>query len=1117
MSLTKLYKATALNDKRSKYTQAVFSNLALLIVAAFAIWWFNPGHVAHNFPSFHFVDVIFFLLVSYIIWHPILMEVLTWSISSYIKDLPVKKPVPGLRVAFITTIVPKNEPPSLLHKCLPAMVKAKYPHDTWLLDEGDDPEVKQICFQYGVKHFSRFGNAKYNTPAGKYTKTKGGNHNSWYDKHGNDYDIVAQIDTDFVPKTNFLTKTLGYFRDPKVAFVGTPQIYGNSSASFVAQGADEQQYSFYGSVLRGLSGMGMTLLIGANHVIRVAALKSVNHYTAHITEDLITGMKLHSKGWKSIYVPYPLAIGEGPFTWEAYFNQQMRWAYGCIDILFHYSPRLFKVMGVRRAFYYFFLQQHYFTGVAMVISIFLLSLYFFLGIRAASVDLVRFFIFYSLIFLVCWLMSIYLQRYHIYRTREGELLLSGKILSIAAWPIWFIACLSVFLGKRLNYKVTPKGEIDNPDKTSLLVFFPHLIFGGIATLGIIGSFFTHNQSGVMLFWAFSSAVLMIFMPVIPDIMQGLFKVSKILSINIQNIYASGRLIESEGGGAILAPDLGDLSSDMKKTLSFKSILPKMKDIIWDYFFLSIVVAMSCALYIKNLGFYSDDWSFLGNFTLANNHSMITLFQIATTPNTFMRPVQNLYDALLYWLFGSSPFGYHLVNSLVLLATVLIFYAILRRLNLPRLIALTAPLVFSLLPNYSTDRFWYASFQATLSMMFFFFSLWAGLKALSLKTRRPLVWKMLSIFSLLISALSYEVALPLSLLNMILFWGWAEKSEILKTNKQSKNHTVFVVLNVITLAYIFLFKALTTTRLDKLNYPGDVLHITTSVFLVNYDVLGLNLPKVWMRIVHLYPNPLIFLLTGMTGLIIFVYLLFLAFKSKIPLPTTKWMRNLTLLGFCIFFLGYVIFFTNNKIGFSPTGSDNRVSIAASVGAALSIIGILGWISRAILPQRAAKILFCSLVAILCSGGFLVINTLATFWVSAYSKSDWVLSEIKQQFPVIPSNSTIIIDGVCPYVGPGVVFESQWDLKGALQTIYHDPTIQADIVTPRLRVTKTGIRSQIYTFSQNYPYKNLIIYNLKNKKVYPISNEQTANAYFQKVNRGFNNNCPPGQAGNGVNVF
>jgi cellulose synthase (UDP-forming) len=289
------------------------------------------------------------------------------------------------------------------------MVAAEYPHDTWLLDEGDSPEVKSICRQYGVKHFTRRGKEVLNTPVGKFTKTKGGNHNSWYQTVGHDYDFVAQIDTDFVPEPTFLMKTLGYFRDPGVAFVGTPQVYGNTADSLVARGAAEQLYNFYGPVLQGLSGMEMSLMIGANHVVRVAALEGVDHYTAHITEDLITGMTLHAKGWKSTYVAEPLAVGEGPFTWEAYFNQQMRWAYGCMDILFRLSPRLLWRMGPRRMVHYFFLMQFYFSGLAMAVSTALLALYFATGVRPANVDLLRFVVLYSLATLGIWMTSVWLS------------------------------------------------------------------------------------------------------------------------------------------------------------------------------------------------------------------------------------------------------------------------------------------------------------------------------------------------------------------------------------------------------------------------------------------------------------------------------------------------------------------------------------------------------------------------------------------------------------------------------------------------------------------------------------------------------------------------------------
>lgn len=508
--------------------------LATTLVMLFAFWWFQPSHIPHNFSGIgRLFDYFLFLSVSYVIWHPIIMEVLTWAISSHIKPLQIQKPLPGLKVAFVTTIVPANESLNLLHKCLPAMANAEYPHDTWLLDEANNDQVKEICHMYGVRHFSRFGNEKYNTIDGKFAKkTKGGNHNSWYDVYGNNYDIVAQIDTDFVPKSNFLTRTLGYFRDPHIAFVGTPQIYGNTHHSLIAKGAAQQQYSFYGSILRGLSGMNTSLLIGANHVIRVKALKEVDHYSAHITEDLLTGMKLHNKGWKSIYLSEALAIGEGPLTWEAYFNQQTRWAYGCIDILLRHSFKLFKKMGWRRTIYYFFLQQHYFTGITMALSIFLLSLYFWSGIVMTTISLSSFLIIYLPILSICWYMSFWLQRYHVEPLLERGILLAGKVISIAAWPIYFVACISALIKKRMTYKVTPKGEKGYKRTSSSFLFLPHMLFGAIAIIDFISSFFTHRQNIIMLFWALNAAFLMFSVPFVQEFVD--------LSIRCRSIFTKSK-------------------------------------------------------------------------------------------------------------------------------------------------------------------------------------------------------------------------------------------------------------------------------------------------------------------------------------------------------------------------------------------------------------------------------------------------------------------------------------------------------------------------------------------------------------------------------------------------
>lgn len=1095
---------------RIQLTRIAISVLAIFSVTLFAAWWFNPEHIPGNFNGiFHIFDVLLYLFVSYIIWHPIVMEVLTWSISSHIKDIPEQLPAPGHRVAFITTIVPKSEPVDLLHACLPAMMKADYPHDTWILDEGNSPEVKAVCELYGVNHFSRHGVSEYNMPDGKFAaKTKGGNHNSWYDAYGDSYDFVAQIDTDFVPERTFLTKTLGYFKDPQIAFVGTPQIYGNINDSFIARGAAEQQYSFYGTVLRGLSGMDTTLLIGANHVVRVEALKSVDHYSAHITEDLLTGMKLHESGWKSVYVPQALAVGEGPTTWEAYLNQQMRWAYGCMDILFKHSPKFFKKLGLRRSIYYFFLQQHYFSGIAMALSLVLLTVYFIFGVQSADINVIAFFTAYSFVMVVCWLMSVWLQHYHVRNKDETGLLLAGKIISIAAWPIWFLAFISVLRGKRLTYKVTPKGEHESKHSAFSPVFIPHLVFGCIGIAGIVISFFTQHQSIVMYFWAVISIALMFSVPFTEEIV-GFIKHVR------QWFYTRAQKIHHINGLAL---------SDQ----SAHNVAPRTNETLFDLLFLAGVTTTSFILYIKNLGFYSDDWSFLGNFQLSKDQSLFGLIQTATTPNTMMRPMQNFYDALLYWSFGTQPLGYHIVNSCVLIAIALLLYLVLKKLTVPRVLSLTIALVYILLPHYATNRFWYASFQANLSMLFYLLSLYAGLTALAHESVRSTQLKILSIVAMLLSALSYEVILPLFLLNLVLIWNPVNlfRKTVVINKLVQRRPSVFMVVIIVALGYVLQFKYLTTTRLGNssggslFDLPQHIFYVISEAFKTNYITYVVEIPRIMWVISERYLNLDIFILGSFLGIGIFWYLYYIISRPDTDFPGRYWMRNLILIGLVVFVLGYAIFFVNDNVAFSPTGIANRVAFVGALGVALSIVGAFGWIYQLVFHRSVAKFLFPATIAVTCMSGFIIINTVSLFWTDAYKQQHVVLADIVANVPVIEPETTIFLDGVCPYVGPATVFETDWDIKGALQLQYNSPSLKANVVSPRLLVTDDGITTSIYGNNQDYPfypYGKIYIYNYNTKQLYSVANADAADYYFENINPNYKTSCPAGVEGSGVEIF
>ena len=484
--------------------------IGLILTTAFGFWWFEPSHISHNFSGIlHVFDYLLFVLLTYIVWHQIIMELFCWYVARCIRTPKVYSfPQPNLRVAYITAFVPGAEPYSILERTLQAMINVEYSHDTWILDEGNDSVVQKMCTRLHARHYSRKDRTEFNTDTGKFTKkTKGGNYNSWFHQHGHEYDIIAQHDVDFIPKENFLVRTLGYFRDPEVAFVGGPQVYGNTKASWIARGSAEQTYGFYGSMQKGFDGHDMTLLIGANHLIRASAFVDIDGYTAHIAEDMLTGMKFYAKKWKSVYVPETLLVGEGPSTWPAYFGQQMRWAYGCMDIVFRHSGKLLPKMHTKHTINYLVLQQFYFLGIAQAVGIVLLTMYFLFGITSASMNFLPIVILYIPLLLYQVFFGLWLQRFNIDPKKEKGLFLRGKLLFIAVWPIFLLAFVGVVRNKRLTYVVTPKGT-EQKNSACPELFIIHLVLGSITFLGMIVGYVTGHTAPQMLFWAILNTVFM---------------------------------------------------------------------------------------------------------------------------------------------------------------------------------------------------------------------------------------------------------------------------------------------------------------------------------------------------------------------------------------------------------------------------------------------------------------------------------------------------------------------------------------------------------------------------------------------------------------------------------
>jgi hypothetical protein len=222
------------------------------------------------------------------------------------------------------------------------------------------------------------------------------------------------------------------------------------------------------------------------------------------------------------------------------------------------------------------------------------------------------------------------------------------------------------------------------------------------------------------------------------------------------------------------------------------------------------------------------------------------------------------------------------------------------------------------------------------------------------------------------------------------------------------------------------------------------------------------------------------------------------------------------GVIIFVAGYAIFVTNSEVGFAKTGPGNRTAIAAALGAAISLVGACGLVSCFGRTPRPSTV-FVVLVGTLCAIGTLVTQTTASFWVEAFARQKVVLEDFRSHVPRLPAGGMVILDGVCPYVGPAVVFENQWDLAGALRTMYLDRSVRADVMSAVVRIDSDAFVTRMYGVEARYPFGDLLfVYQFADKRLHPIVDRHAAGRY-QDLFHSVGPPCPPGAPGQGVALF
>ncbi len=280
------------------------------------------GWLAFYALDFRFVASYILIIVEVLLSVAILF---TMYVTAKMRVRKVSPPLPGKSVdVFVTTL---NEDLEILDTTIRHCLRMKYPHVTWVLDDGNRPAVKELAEKLGARYIARSDR----------THAKAGNLNHALSK--TDGEFFAVFDADNIPHRDFLVRTLGYFEDPSVAAIQTNQMYCNldgfnTSPRHLKSSLWNEQSIFFDAILPGRDARDAALWCGGGGLLRRSHVEKVGGIaTESVTEDSLTTVRFFKEGLKVIYHPEILFFNLAPRNYQSFLIQRHRWQIGAFQIL----------------------------------------------------------------------------------------------------------------------------------------------------------------------------------------------------------------------------------------------------------------------------------------------------------------------------------------------------------------------------------------------------------------------------------------------------------------------------------------------------------------------------------------------------------------------------------------------------------------------------------------------------------------------------------------------------------------------------------------------------------------------------------------------------------------
>jgi cellulose synthase catalytic subunit (UDP-forming) len=397
----------------------------------------------------------------------------------YFQTIEVEKrvsPVPGSFPSVDIFIPTYNEAVEIVQRTVIGAQTIDYPNKTiYVLDDGHRPAIRAMAERMGVTYLSRPDNQH----------AKAGNLNFALRHTGGE--LIAIFDADHVPVRGFLSKTVGFFEDTRVALVQTAQHFFNPDPferNLKLSGRiPPEQHFFYHVIQPGNDFWNSAFFCGSCAVVRRSALEIIGGFQMQtVTEDAHTSMELHARGFISVYVPTALAAGLATETYRAHVQQRMRWARGMAQILRIDCPLFKKGLAIEQRLNYFNAMLHFFFGLPRLVMILAPLSFLLFGIHPIKADVLA-----VIAYILPHIGLSMIANSTISKSYRHSFCAGVYEVSIALYTavVTLMALINPRLGK---FNVTDKGTNLDGARFDYRTSWPTLALVGLSTLGLMIAF-----------------------------------------------------------------------------------------------------------------------------------------------------------------------------------------------------------------------------------------------------------------------------------------------------------------------------------------------------------------------------------------------------------------------------------------------------------------------------------------------------------------------------------------------------------------------------------------------------------------------------------------------------